>query len=245
MRLRHEILAAEAGEAILDVGRVADLAGLAVADDIDADGNLMRDDVGDRLVDLAVEFGMVVRLVLVLLHQQIDQRLRPRQAADMGRQDAVRAEFHGFLPCLLSRWSAVTSRASPARPKGSLRSPSSPSWPGQRSETYRLRISPIERPASRSRRSCRRRSAGTAWRSPARSTIVRDDDAGRLMREDFRFQPFLAGDVDMIGRLVHQVEIGLGQPQRQQAEPRLLSGRKIARSAAAAYPRRSQRRPAD
>ena len=98
LRLRRERFAAEAGEAVLDVGGVADLAGLAVADDVDADGDLVGDDLGDRPGDLAIEFGMIVRLLLVLLHQQIDQRLRPRQAADVGRQDAVRAELHGLPP---------------------------------------------------------------------------------------------------------------------------------------------------
>ena len=48
LRLGREGFAAETGETILDVGRVADLAGLAVADDIDADGDLMRDDVERR-----------------------------------------------------------------------------------------------------------------------------------------------------------------------------------------------------
>ena len=104
IRFRRERLAAETGEALLDVGRVADLAGLAVTDDIDADRHLVRDDLAHRLRDLAIEIGMIVGLVLILLHQQIDQRLRPRQAADMGRQDAIRAELHGFLPGLLRRW---------------------------------------------------------------------------------------------------------------------------------------------
>ena len=40
-------VAAEAREAVGDVGRVADLAGLAVADDVDAGLDLAADDVGD------------------------------------------------------------------------------------------------------------------------------------------------------------------------------------------------------
>ena len=96
IRLRRERLAAEAGEPLLDVGGIADLAGLAVADDIDADRDLVGDDVGHRLGRLAVEFRMIVRLVVILLHQQIDQRLRPRQAADVRRQDAIGAEFHAI-----------------------------------------------------------------------------------------------------------------------------------------------------
>ena len=49
LRLRHKGLAAEAGEAVLDVGRIADLARFAVTDHIDADGDLSRDDIGDGL----------------------------------------------------------------------------------------------------------------------------------------------------------------------------------------------------
>jgi hypothetical protein len=46
----------------------------------------VRHDVRDRLGDLAIELGMIVGLVLVLIDQQFDQRLWARQTADMGRQ---------------------------------------------------------------------------------------------------------------------------------------------------------------
>jgi len=97
LRFGNEWLPAKAGETILDVRRVADLAGLAIADNIDADGDLTRDYVGDGLVRLAGEFRSVVGVAVVLLDQQVDQGLRPWQTANMGCQDAVGAESHGFL----------------------------------------------------------------------------------------------------------------------------------------------------
>src|SRR5580700_894457 len=98
LRLGREILAAEAGQTVLDIGRVADLARLAVADNVDANRNLAGDDIGHRLAHLAVKIRVIVVLALILLDQQLDHRLRPRQTADMGRQNAIGAEFHGGSP---------------------------------------------------------------------------------------------------------------------------------------------------
>ena len=52
---------------------------------------------------------------------------------------------------------------------------------------------------------------------------MRDDDAGCLVHEDFKFQPFLTGDIDVVCRFVHQIEVRFGQPQCEQAKPRLLT----------------------
>jgi hypothetical protein len=56
LRFGNERLAAEAGETVLDLGRVADLVGLTVADDIDADRDLTRDDVGNGLAAKRANF---------------------------------------------------------------------------------------------------------------------------------------------------------------------------------------------
>jgi hypothetical protein len=61
MRLWREGLATETGQAFMDVGGVANLARLAVADDIDADRNLTRDDIGHRLAHLPGKLSGVVR----------------------------------------------------------------------------------------------------------------------------------------------------------------------------------------
>ena len=101
LRVRREIemrrprmVARESGEPVLDVGGVADLARLAVADDVDARGDLLGDGVGDAGRDGGVESGAVVRLAAVFLVEQLDDLGAARQAADVGREDPLGAEFH-------------------------------------------------------------------------------------------------------------------------------------------------------
>jgi hypothetical protein len=60
------------------------------------------------------------------------------------------------------------------------------------------------------------------------AAVVADDDAGWRMRQQFGLQPLLAGDIDVVGRLVQQLEVRLGQPKREQTQPRLLSRRQQA-----------------
>jgi hypothetical protein len=103
-RIVHEIemrlgrkLTAEAGEPVLDVGGIADLAGLAVADDVEADLGLAPDDVTHGPGDDAREFRLIVRLAAVLAQQQRDRVVRPRQAADVGGENAVPTCLHDVL----------------------------------------------------------------------------------------------------------------------------------------------------
>ena len=63
---------------------------------------------------------------------------------------------------------------------------------------------------------------------PHETAVVRDEDAACAVLEDFRLELLLAGDVDVVGRLVHQVEVRLGQPQRQQPEAGPLSETQLA-----------------
>ncbi len=101
LRVRREIemrrarmVPREAGKPVFDVSGVPDLARLAVADDVDARGDLLRDGVGDAGCDGGIEGGRVVRLAVVFLVQQLDHLAAARQAADVGRENPLGAEFH-------------------------------------------------------------------------------------------------------------------------------------------------------
>src|SRR4051812_16380982 len=80
-----------------DVRRIADLAGLAVADDVDADFRLLRDDIVDARLHRRIECRLVVRLTTVLGEEKIDDFLRPRQAAHVRRENPICARFHPDL----------------------------------------------------------------------------------------------------------------------------------------------------
>ena len=87
------------GDAVLHIGRVGGLALLAVADDVDTARYLLRDDRRHRLGRLRLEGGLVDQRAGFARRDQVEHRFGARQAADMGRQDALGAELHGrFLP---------------------------------------------------------------------------------------------------------------------------------------------------
>src|SRR5690606_18028893 len=117
------MMSLESGQPVLDVRRVADLAGLAVADDIEPDLDLPEDDLVDGLRERSVELGRFVRLAPLLAKQEIEDRRRARQAADVSRQDRVRAAQHrvnSFQAAdtarpVLSMNAAAASRAGAAR----------------------------------------------------------------------------------------------------------------------------------
>ena len=77
-----------------DVGGVADLAGLAVADDVDSGGDLLRDHILDTTPHGGIELGLVVRFAAILGEEEIDDLLRPRQAAHVRGQDPFRTPLH-------------------------------------------------------------------------------------------------------------------------------------------------------
>ena len=83
---------AEAVQPVLDIVGVGDFRHLAVADDVDAALDLLLHDFRDRFGHTALQQGRVVGPVAVLRDEQVDQVVRPRQAADMGGQDAVGGE---------------------------------------------------------------------------------------------------------------------------------------------------------
>ncbi len=79
----------EAAEPVTDVGRVADLAHLAVTHEVDACVDLVAHALLDRFPDGALVGLTVDGLALVLGEDLVDDRLRSRQAADVRRQDAA------------------------------------------------------------------------------------------------------------------------------------------------------------
>ena len=86
-------IAIEAREPVLDIGGVADLAHLAVADDVHADFDLLADDVDDRIGDHAI--GVWRNGAVALAGEQhVGDSLRARQAADMRGEYPVGASKH-------------------------------------------------------------------------------------------------------------------------------------------------------
>ena len=85
---------ANPGEAVAHVEGVGNFAELAVADNVDAGRSLIFDDVVDRGRETIVE-GPLVELPAGLPRFEKCQQIgRPRQAPDMGRQNAVGTELH-------------------------------------------------------------------------------------------------------------------------------------------------------
>ena len=80
--------------AVLDIGGVADLAHLAVTDDIDTGLDLARDHLVHRIAHAGVKSGLVVAIVIFFLQEKFRYAAGPRQTTNMGGQNSVTAEFH-------------------------------------------------------------------------------------------------------------------------------------------------------
>ncbi len=87
-------LALEAGEAFDDVTEEARLALLPIGDDVDARLRLLADDVGHRLLDQPSIGLAVVRLPPILRPKNGNEGIGSGEAADVRRQDPVRASLH-------------------------------------------------------------------------------------------------------------------------------------------------------
>src|SRR6516165_12039584 len=89
------------GKAVTNIRGVGNLAEFPVADAVDAGCDLL----GDNLFDVGGEprlEGRLIKFAAGLARLEQGQQLRrPRQAADMGRQDAVGAELHLVRALLL------------------------------------------------------------------------------------------------------------------------------------------------
>src|SRR5690348_6703704 len=86
--------AAEAAQPILDVGRIARLAHLAVVDDVDARFDLLRDHFGHRGRDATLERLRIHGNALFARVHRTHEIVGPRQAAGMGGEKALRASVH-------------------------------------------------------------------------------------------------------------------------------------------------------
>ena len=91
---------ADTGEAVADVEGVRDLAEFAVADAVDAGGDLSSDDIMHRGSETGVERRLLERPSDLAGFEKLHQIGRPRQTADMGRQDALGAVLHPPSPPL-------------------------------------------------------------------------------------------------------------------------------------------------
>ncbi len=96
-RRRFE-LAAEARHAFGHVGLEADAALLAVVRDVDAGVELLTVDVSDTVLDGGGERVAVDALPQLGANQQVIEGVAPRQASDMGHQNAVFALAHAPSP---------------------------------------------------------------------------------------------------------------------------------------------------
>src|SRR5262245_44672191 len=112
---RHRALAAEPGEAMADVGGVADLALLAVVDDVNAGLGLHPDDVGDGLAHAGFEGPGIGDRAGIQRFQQGRQVGRPGQTSRVRGEDPIRASLHGRVASIMWREYKPSDR-----PKGEL-----------------------------------------------------------------------------------------------------------------------------
>ena len=109
-------IAFEAGEAMANVGGVADLAHFAVARDVDTGVGLLLHDVINGARDDGFELCGIHRLATVLREEQIDNFLRTRKTADVRRENTVCAGSHECVRCWGDVGRAIFSRRGCCRP---------------------------------------------------------------------------------------------------------------------------------
>ena len=105
--------AAESLHAQRHIGLETDAGLLTVVDDVDAGRDLLGHDLLDGALHLAVQGTGVDGFTRFLPHQQVGQRRRPRQAADMRRQDSLGAALHGVLPTDVLAGAPVSRKNAP------------------------------------------------------------------------------------------------------------------------------------
>jgi hypothetical protein len=84
----------ESGEPLLDVRDEVGLADLAIVDDVDTRLHLLTDDLANGGWKLMLECSLVDLVPRELRLQHWQHTFWPRQAAHVGREDAVRAALH-------------------------------------------------------------------------------------------------------------------------------------------------------
>jgi hypothetical protein len=114
---RDRRLSVEAGEAMTDVGGVADLPLLAVVDDVHAGVDLLPDDVADGAAHARLEGRRIGRGAGVERLERRRQVLGAGKASGVRGQDAVGAELHrrGLRPRRSCTSGRCSSNSSPSR----------------------------------------------------------------------------------------------------------------------------------
>src|SRR5262245_7396203 len=136
----------EAGIALHHVIAEADLAHLAVRDDVDAGIALLADDLLDRFAHPRAQLALVHRLLVEQIPHHAGKIRRPRQAAGVGGEDTVGASFHRYLPhsrrdAMSAPWrtdlsfAQTTSSATHSRPANVPKPQSVPAMTRSRSPT--------------------------------------------------------------------------------------------------------------
>ena len=95
-RLRRLVIVAaaegrDAGKAVADIEGIGDLAHFAVANDVDAGGGLFCHDLANRLGKTRLESRLIELPAVFPRFEKGQEIRRARQAAYMGRENAVRA----------------------------------------------------------------------------------------------------------------------------------------------------------
>src|SRR5262245_60221505 len=106
-------------EPVVHVGCVADLAGLAVADDVDADLDLAFHDIQNGLLHLAIELRGVEGLAIFPRLEKSDHDISARQTADMRGEDAILARLHEAPALRRTTTGFVNDRAHGETPRAS------------------------------------------------------------------------------------------------------------------------------
>jgi hypothetical protein len=112
----------EAGIALHHIIAEADLAHLAVGDDVDAGGALLAEHLRHRLAHPRAQLALVHRLAVEQVPHHAREVRRPRQAAGVGGEDAVGASFHRWALSLRARaamrlFASTASAPQPALPR--------------------------------------------------------------------------------------------------------------------------------
>ena len=91
-------IAGEPGDAVLDVGGIADLAHLAVAHHVDAGLDLTAHDIAYGFGNRGAPGGRIRNLAAIACEQDVGYGLRARQAADMRDQNPLGAGLQDLAP---------------------------------------------------------------------------------------------------------------------------------------------------
>src|SRR5262249_26258635 len=114
----HAALPTEAGEAVFHVVRVARLAHLAIAGDVDSAPYLLLHGINRRRADALLQVCQVDLLFALPGQHPLDQVVGARQTARVRSEDSLSTSLHGLTPVL--RRSCGTRSAAPRTALGTI-----------------------------------------------------------------------------------------------------------------------------